>query len=108
MPIQNSSCGRLLVFCHKRHDFPLKMHNKAFGGRGPPEISSPAHNASADLPAGFRGWPPEEEGRRGKERRERERGRDTPFLHFNEIAAAVYVCVIIEQLHTITHFLKVK
>jgi len=41
--IQNSSVvtqisGGLLVLCHQRQDFQLKMHHKAFGGWTPLDI----------------------------------------------------------------------
>ena len=45
--------GWLLIFCHQRHYFQLKMHHNVFGGRSPPEPDG--EHSSASRP-GFKEW----------------------------------------------------
>jgi len=49
--------GWLLNMCHRRHDFQLKIHHKAFGGRARLHPDGGAPSANTDPLAGFRDGP---------------------------------------------------
>jgi len=51
-----------MILCHQRHDFQLRMHNKAFGGRALPGPDEEAHNAPQTI-TGFREGAPGGEGK---------------------------------------------
>jgi len=61
IPVETQISGLLLILCHQRHDFQLKIHHKAFGGQRSP-----------DSLAGFKGEP--QTGRRGKRKGKKGRG----------------------------------
>ena len=68
----------MLILCRERHEFQLKMHHKAFGGRASLKSSYRSLNPLAEFIGGFRGI----KGERGKEGSvgRKGKGRETQFL----------------------------
>ena len=69
----------LLILCHQRHDFQLKMHHKAFSGWAPPEPAGELTALPQDPLAGFREWSPWTR-KRGEGREEKRRMEGSPPL----------------------------
>ena len=79
----------MLILCHQKHDYQLKMHHKAFDSQRSP-----------GLLAGLRGWCSGREGSEGKRKVGDKRGQvwegkgHIATMHW----FATYCCVYIQQL----------